>query len=152
MTPLQTDPLFELRLDIGAREHIGTTPFGDRMAAHIPSGQFEGPRLRGRVLPSSGDWPLSAPNGAIRIDARVTLETDDGALIYMSYRGVRHASLDVLARIQRGEDIDPSEYYFRTAAMFETAAAPYDWLNFIVAIGLGRRAGNGIIYDVRAVL
>lgn len=149
---LRVERLFELRLDLGAREHVGETPFGDRWSTHIASGSFEGPSLRGVVLPASGDWPLVSPSGAMRIDARLTLRTDAGALVFASYRGVRAASPEVLARLRRGESVDPSDVYFRVAMLFETAAEPLGFLNELLAVGIGRRVADRVEYDVYQLL
>ena len=82
----------------------------------------------------------------------MVLRTDDGALILMTYRGVRHASPEVNARIARGEQAAASEYYLRTAPFFETSSAKYSWLNRIVAVGVGERRPEGVVYDVFEIL
>jgi len=86
------------------------------------------------------------------LDVRVTLEADDGALIYMTYRGLRHGPDDVMARVNAGEEVDPSEYYFRTAPFFETGSEKYAWLNNIVCVAIGRRNKKGPVYRVFEVL
>jgi hypothetical protein len=80
------------------------------------------------------------------------LQTDDGALIGMTYRGVRHGPAEVMAKVNRGEPVDPSSYYFRTATLFETSAPRYEFLNRLVAVGTGRRTAEGPIYEVFEVL
>ena len=80
------------------------------------------------------------------------LRTEDGALIVMTYRGVRHASSEVNDRIARGEHVPPSEYYLRTAPFFETASTAYAWLNTIVSVGIGDRRPTSVVYDVFEVL
>ncbi len=79
------------------------------------------------------------PDGALTLDVRLVLRADDGALIALRYQALRHGPGDVLARIDRGEAIDPATYYFRSIAQFETAAPQYDWLNRIFAVGIGHR-------------
>lgn len=86
------------------------------------------------------------------LDVRLVLETQDGALIGMTYRGLRHGSAAVMERLNRGDAVDASEYYFRTAVAFETAAPQYDWLNRVIAVGTGRRPPEGPVYDVFEVL
>ena len=83
---------------------------------------------------------------------RATLQTDDGALINMTYRGVRHGPVEVIDRLNRGDAVDPSEYYFRTAPFFETSAARYAWLNKIVAVATGHRIPASPIHEVHEVL
>ena len=114
----------------------------------ILGGQFDGPRLRGRVLPFGADWMSIRPDKVIAIDCRVVLETHDGALIYMYYSGFRHGPPSVMEALGRGESVDPSEYYFRIAPTFETGSDEYSWLNRIVAVGVGRRVPAGPIYDI----
>ena len=118
----------------------------------MTGGSFEGPKLRGTVEPGGSDWILARPDGALLLDVRLSLKTDDGALIGMTYRGYRHGPPAVIERLNRGEAVDASEYYFRTVPLFETAAAKYDWLNRIVSIGLGHRPPEGPIYRVFEVL
>ena len=86
------------------------------------------------------------------LDVRLTLETDDAQLIYMTYRGLRHGPADVIARLNRGEPVDPASYYFRTTPVFETASTKYDWLNRVVSVATGRREASGPIYEVYEVL
>jgi hypothetical protein len=134
-------------------QQIGATPLGSRRVVPVSGGDFEGDRLRGKVLAHAGsDWLLERADGSFQQDARVTLETDDGALIMMSYLGVRHSPPDVAARLARGEDVPASDYYLRTAPFFETAAERYAWLNRIVAVGIGRRIPGGVTYDVFEIL
>jgi hypothetical protein len=70
----------------------------------------------------------------------------------MTYRGVRHGPPEVLDKIARGEVVDPTSYYFRISGLFETAAPKYDWINRIVAVGIGHREASGPIYSVFEVL
>jgi hypothetical protein len=86
-------------------------------------------------------------DGAVTLDVRLVLKTDDEAMIGMMYRGIRHGSPDILARIDRGEIVDPASYYFRVTSFFETAAPKYDWLNRLIAIGIGHRMAEGPIYN-----
>jgi hypothetical protein len=143
--------LFTVRFDVDAPRPLGATPFGQRRIVRITGGSFEGPRLRGTVLPEGGDWLLLRPDGVLQLDVRATLQTDDGHLIYMTYRGLRHGPPEVIERLNRGETVDPKSYYFRTSPVFETAAAPYDWLNRIVAVATGERLPAGPIYTVYEV-
>jgi hypothetical protein len=153
MRELRSQPLFNLQIQLHPFQELGLTPQGQRRIIPVSGGTFEGTRLRGIVLPhAGGDWLLVRSDGAFQQDVRLTLQTDDGALIYMSYRGVRHASAEVTARLARGERVDPSEYYLRTAPFFETAAEPYLWLNKLVAVGVGERRPDGAVYEVFEVL
>src|SRR5262245_57531444 len=115
-------------------------------------GTFEGPRLRGKVLPGGADWTLLRPDGVLELDLRITLETDDGAAIYMSSFGFRHGPPEVLAALARGEVMDPSRYYFRTTPRFETSAAQYSYLNRLFAVARGDRRPTGPIYTIEEIL
>jgi hypothetical protein len=152
MSEIATELLFRVTFLVAPPLHLGTTPLGDRRNVTVTGGQFDGPRMRGTVLPGGSDWILARPDGALQLDVRATLQTHDGALINMTYRGVRHGPPAVIERLNRGETVDPAEYYFRTAPFFETSAAKYAWLNQIVAIGTGHRLPAGPVYSVYAVL
>jgi hypothetical protein len=118
----------------------------------VAGGSFEGERLSGVVIDGGNDWQAVRADGSTTLDVRLVLKTQDDANIAMTYRGVRHGPIEVIERMERGEDVDPASYYFRTSPMFETAAASYDWLNRILAIGIGHRQLDGPVYSVFEVL
>jgi hypothetical protein len=132
---------------VGARK-IGAVPHGTRVTAPITGGHFEGPRLRGKVLPGGGDWTLLRGDGVLELDLRVTLETDDGALIHMASLGLRHGPPEVIAALARGESVDPSTYNFRTTLRFETGHPKYTFLNRLLAASTGDRRAEGPIYTI----
>jgi len=144
--------LMTLQVVVPPPQKLGAVPHGTRVIAPITGGTFEGPRLRGKVLPGGGDWLLTRPDGVVELDLRITLETDDGALIYMTSSGLRHGPPEVLAAMARGETVDPSKYYFRTAIRFETGAPQYAFLNRLIAISSGDRRASGPIYTIDEVL
>ncbi|MBW4091165.1 MAG: DUF3237 domain-containing protein [Proteobacteria bacterium] len=152
MAELRTAHLFTLSLEVAGMQPIGATPAGDRRVGLVAGGRFTGPRLSGTVLPGGADWILLRPDGATTLDVRIVLQTDDGAAIGMTYRGLRHGPAAVMDKVARGEEVDPASYYFRTSVTFETAAPQYDWLNRIVAVGTGHRPPSGPVYDVFEVL
>jgi Protein of unknown function (DUF3237) len=149
---LRTAPLFTMALQVSGMQPIGATPNGNRRIGLVAGGTFEGARLKGKVLPGGADWIIARSDGSTTLDVRLVLETDDGATIGMTYRGMRHGPPAVMDRVNRGEPVDPSEYYFRISVAFETAAAKYDWLNRIIAVGTGRRPPEGPVYDLFEVL
>ncbi|HZD26208.1 MAG TPA: DUF3237 domain-containing protein [Alphaproteobacteria bacterium] len=152
MSGIETEFLFQARLEVPRINDLGATPFGHRRIAEVSGGTFEGPKLKGRALPGGGDWLLLRNDGVLQLDVRLILETDDKALIYMTYRGARHGPDAVMQRLNAGEPVDPSEYYFRTAPFFETSSEKYAWLNGIVSVATGHRTPEGPVYDVYQVL
>jgi hypothetical protein len=150
---MNTRPLMELHVTVGPPQNIGGVPHGSRRTAPITGGTFSGPRLRGTVLPGgSGDWLLLRTDGVLEMDLRVTLETDDGAVILMRSFGLRHGPSDVIAALARGERVDPATYYFRTTPRFTTAHPNYTFLNRVVAAATGDRRPDGPIYTIHEVI
>lgn len=117
-----------------------------------PAGAMTWARLSGEVIDGGSDWQAVRADGSTTLDVRLALKTDDDAMIAMTYRGVRHGPADVITRMGRGEAVDPEKYYFRINPLFETAAATYDWLNRILAVGIGHRRPDGPVYSVFEVL
>src|SRR6201987_4400822 len=126
---VRTRPLFVVRLDVRPLQVVGATPGAYRRVGVVPSGVFEGERLSGRVLDGGADWQNVRSDGSSALDVRLVLKTFDDALVGMTYRGIRHGAPDVIARLERGETVDPGDYYFRVAPLFETSATHYAWLN-----------------------
>jgi hypothetical protein len=152
MAEIRTTHLMTLKLAVAGMQTIGATPTGNRRVGIVSGGVFQGARLRGTVLPGGADWIVMRPDGATTLDVRLVLETDDKATIGMTYRGMRHGPEAVMERLNRGDQVDASEYYFRTSVAFETAVAKYDWLNRIIAVGTGIRPPEGPTYDIFEVL
>jgi uncharacterized protein DUF3237 len=149
----KTRHLFTLTMNLPPTLELGDTPAGKRRVFTVSGGQFVGDRLRGEVLPhASSDLLLVRLDGSSQQDVRLILRTDDSALILMTYRGVRHASEEVNARIARGEQVPSSDYYLRTAPFFETSSSMYAWLNKIVSVGIGERQPDGVSYEVFEIL
>jgi hypothetical protein len=132
-------PLMTLRLDTAPTQDVGAGPHGTRVTFPIIGGSFEGERLRGKVLPGGDDWTLKRPDGVIELDLRVTLETDDAALIHMTFEGIR-------------DDGAPGAPYFRTVPRFETAAPKYSFLNRLLAVGSGEIRSDGPVHLIEEIL
>ena len=141
-------PLFKAEIALAAAQELGETPLGRRRIIGITGGRFSGERLSGRVLPGGADWQVVRADGVADLDARYTLETSDGALIFVTNRGYRHGPPEVLQRLSSGEPVDPSLYYMRTTPRFETGDARYAWLNRIVCIASGARRPSAVELDV----
>ena len=146
--------LFTLSLAVDpAIVDVGETPYGRRRIATVTGGTFEGQEIRGTVLPApAGDWLLLRRDGILMLDVRLTLRTHDEHLIYMSYRGMRHGPAWVIEALNKGERVDPGQYYMRITPTFETASEKYRFLNRIVCVGTGRRDPGGPVYDIFHIL
>jgi hypothetical protein len=125
---------------------IGGPAGAFRRVGVVPGGAFHGDRLSGKVLAGGGDWQIVRSDASTTLDVRLVLETTDKALIGMTYKGIRRGPADVIERLNKGEDVDPSTYYFRTSAVFETQSN-YAWINDIIAIGIGYRTPAGVTYS-----
>ena len=152
MAEIRTTHLLTMKLAVNGMQPIGQTPNGNRRIGLVAGGTFEGPRMKGTILPGGADWIIVRPDGSTTLDVRIVLQTDDGATIGLTYRGMRHGPADVMAKVNAGEMVDPSLYYFRTAVFCETASEKYDWLNRVIAIGTGHRPPEGPVYDIFEVL
>ncbi len=153
-TQLTTTHLLDIAIDLNPPLVFGNGPFGRRVLFGAAGGTFEGPKLRGEVLPGGGDWSLFRPDGAMSLDVRLTLRTDDDALLYMTYTGCWVTPQELWADIAdptRRHLVDPARYYFRTAILFETGAEEYAWLNDVVCVGSGHLIERGIAYQVSQV-
>ena len=149
---LRAQPLMTVRIAAAAPQKLGTVPHGVRIIVPVTGGDFDGPRLRGRILPGGGDWLLLRSDSVLELDLRITLETDDHALIYMTFQGLRHGPPDVIAALGRGEAVDPASYYFRTVPRFETSSEKYAFLNRMIAVGIGETRPDGAIHRIDELL
>nr|WP_255762986.1 DUF3237 domain-containing protein [Halomonas desiderata] len=130
---------------------IGELAIGRRRIIPISGGSFDGPKLAGEVLGGGADWQLIRPDGCAEIMARYTLRTHEGSLIEVENGGVRHAAESVMARLIRGEAVDPDQYYFRTAPRFQTADPDLAWLTRDLFVGRGIREPGRVRIQVYRV-
>lgn len=135
---------FELRATVGPPMEVGDVAHGRRRIVPITGGTFEGPGIKGKVVPGGADWQIIRPDGFSELDTRYTLETDKGQIIYVQNAGIRHAAPEVMKRLLAGETVDPSLVYFRTVPTFETASPELQWLTRAVFIGTGERYPNDV--------
>jgi hypothetical protein len=145
-------PLMTVTLAVDPAQRLGTVPHGTRSIVPVTGGGFEGPQLRGKVLPGGGDWLLLRSDDVLELDLRITLETDDHALIYMTFQGLRHGPPEVFAAIGRGEAVDPASYYFRTLPRFETSSERYAFLNRMVTVGVGETRPGTAVHRIDEIL
>ena len=152
MAEIRTAHLMTLKLAVTGSQPIGDTPSGNRRVGLVAGGTFEGAKLSGTVLPGGADWIMTRPDGVTMLDVRIVLHTNDGAAIGLTYKGLRHGPAAAMAKVNAGQWVEPSEYYFRTAVTFETASPRYAWLNSVFGIGTGSRPPEGPVYDIFEVL
>ena len=134
------------------QQMVGKGPKGTRMIAQVTGGRVEGPKLNGKILPGGGDWALIDETNTLRLDARLTIETDDGALIFVSYRGViTPMEPEIIMKAFSGT-LEPGELYYRTTPIFETGDERYAWLNTMVCVASGNIGPTEVSYDVFGVL
>ena len=145
---MKLQPLLKAEITLAAPQELGDSPLGRRRIINITGGRFSGERLSGRVLPGGADWQVIRTDGVADLDARYTLETNDGALIYVRNHGYRHGPADVIRKIGAGEAVDPSLYYMRTTPLFETGDARYAWLNRMICVGTGARRPNAVELEI----
>ena len=144
---LELEPLMNVKVTLEPIRDLGETPLGRRRIIGITGGTFSGPRLSGRILPGGADWQIIRSDGVAYLDARYTLETTDGALIYVNNKGYRHGPKEVIERMAKGEDVDPALYYMRATPWFESSAPQYAWLNRTICVASGARRAAGVELD-----
>ncbi len=145
---IELAPLMRVEVTLDPVRDLGATPRGRRRIIGINGGKFSGARLSGRILPGGADWQVIRADGVAYLDARYTLETDDGALIYVNNKGYRHGPKEVVDRLARGDAVDPGLYYMRATPWFETSAPRYDWLNRPICIATGARRAAAVELDI----
>jgi hypothetical protein len=149
---LTLQPLIRAEITLAPAQELGETPQGRRRIIGITGGRFTGERLSGRILPGGADWQVIRADGVADLDARYTLETNDGALIYVRNHGYRHGPADVLQKLAKGEAVDSALYYMRTTPLFETGDARYAWLNRMICVATGARRPAAVeleVFEVR---
>ncbi|MFZ2099884.1 MAG: DUF3237 domain-containing protein [Oricola sp.] len=142
---------FLIRAGIGEARTGGASPKGERLHIPITGGTVEGPLLKGTIAPGGSDWPLIRRDGVSEISARYTIVADDGTPIHVQNDGLRVSSAEVLARLRAGDQVDPSEYYFRSAPVFEAPEGPHGWLNDALFVASLARDGAVVTIAVYRV-
>ena len=137
-----------LRVQVGPPMEFGQVRAGRRRVIPILGGTFDGPDMRGSVLPGGADWQIVRDDGFVELDTRYTLQTDRGSLIYIQNAGIRHAAPEDTKKLLAGEPVDPSRVYFRSVPSFETSAAELQWLTRAIFIGIAERHPDVVIVHV----
>ena len=143
--------LMSISAELGELVTMGPAPLGERRVVYIMGGTFAGPRLRGEVV-GGADWQILRRDGAIELDARYALKDARGGLVQVVSQGLRHGPPEVLARLARGEEVDPASYVFRTFMRFETGAAELAFLNTTLAVATAQRKARRVELACFAVL
>ncbi len=146
---LRSDFLFDIDIEVAEPNIVGNTRNGDRAIYQVTGGRFDGPELKGRVV-NGADWALKRTDGNFDLDVRLTLETDQGAILYMFYTGILTALPDVFANLEQGGTVTDDQYYMRTTPRFEASDERLSWLNTTVFVGVGRITEMGVNYKVYA--
>ncbi|PLW81804.1 DUF3237 domain-containing protein [Kineobactrum sediminis] len=150
--PLHTRPLAILTAVLDEPHRLGATPVGERKCVPVRGGSIEGPRLSGRILSGGSDWAVTNAAGILELNVRLVIETHDGALINCEYLGMRHGPADAMAELAAGKAVDYRKIYFRIVPRFDTADPRYNWLNRMLAVGIGERLDAGPRYHIHEVL
>jgi len=144
---------FEVRAQVADPLVVGELPNGTRRIVDILGGTVEGPGISGVIRPGGADWQMiRREDGFTDVDARYTIETDSGSIIYVTNIGIRHAPPDVMRRLNAGETVDQSDIYFRAVPKFETGDPELEWLMRSIFICTGERYPNGVIIRFFRVL
>ena len=139
---------FTINVQVGPPTELGQVPRGRRRIIPILGGTFEGPNIRGKVVPGGADWQIVRADGFAELDTRYMLQTDAGQLIYIQNAGIRHAPPDITKKLLAGEPVDPSQVYFKTVPTFETSAPELQWLTRSIFIGTGERHPAEVVIRV----
>jgi len=138
-SPPQLEYVFAADVSVDAPLDVGDVGKGTRRFVPIAGGEVSGPKLSGKVLPGGGDWQTIRDDGVAELEARYTVRTDDGALIFVRNYGLRHGPAHIIAALAAGSAVDQASYYFRGATFFETSAAHYLWLTRQIVVCVGER-------------
>jgi hypothetical protein len=149
--PPQLKFLVAISAEVGDLVNMGPAPLGERRVVYITGGTFAGGRLRGEVL-GGADWQILRRDGAIELDARYALRDERGGLVQVVSQGLRHGPPEVLARLARGEEVDPTSYVFRTFMRFETGAPELAFLNTTLAVATAERKARRVELKCFSVL
>ena len=151
MNTLKLSPVFSIAADVAPAIEVGATPFGERRLIPILGGRVSGPRLTGKVLPGGTDYQSIRDEGLADIHARYVIETEAGSRVYVENTGIRRGPPDLIARLKRGEPVDPALIYFRTVPRFETGDPDLAWLMRSIFVCAGTRLPDQVLLDIYEV-
>ncbi len=140
-------PMTQVRCEVGALVTLGPAKYGERRFVPLGSGTVQGPELNGTLVEGGVDWQVNRADGVLDIAAHYVIRTDDGALVEVQSDGMRHGPAEVMARLARGEPVEPHEYFFRTVIRFTTGAPQWLHLNKVLALAVGCREARAVLLD-----
>jgi hypothetical protein len=146
-TPI-LQPMTRICCDVGPVVSLGAAPLGERRYVPLGGGTVSGPELNGTLVDGGVDWQIARADGVVEITAHYVMRLNDGALVEVLSEGLRHGPADVMARLARGEAVDPSEYFFRTLMRFTAGVPAWSYLNRVMAVASGRREAHRVVMDV----
>ena len=149
---LETRYVFTITARIGGVTTVGDTGHGVRRIIPILGGEVRGENVNGKVCAFGADFQIIRPNELIELEAKYAFETDDGATVYVEYKGIRFGPAELLQKLKRNEPVDPKLIYFRTVPRFETGHAKYRWLMESLFVASAARHADRVIIDVHQVL
>lgn len=144
----QLNQVFTAKIEVDKPIEIGNVGSGIRRVIPITGGTFEGPDLKGIILPGGADYQLIRHDGVTEVVAHYTIQTDDGIPIYVVNKGYRHGPKAIIDKLIRGEEVPDGSYYFKTSPVFETGSEKYDYLNKMIFIGEGIRKPSYVKIEV----
>lgn len=143
--------VYSAKVELGPPTQLGDTPKGYRLIVPINGGTLEGPGIKGRICPGGSDWIVIRPDGVSDLDIRVTVQTEDDALIYVTMRGYITRMMEVTQQIMQGERVPVEDYYFVMAPAYETSDERYGWLQQAIVVAQGEIVPGGVHYEAYAV-
>jgi hypothetical protein len=147
-TPPALAPMARVRCLVGPLVTLGAARYGERRYVPLVGGRVEGPELSGEIVEGGVDWQVLRGDGVLEISAHYVIRAADGGLIEVQSDGLRHGPDAVMARLARGDSVDPGEYFFRTLMRFTTGAPAWTHLNKVMALAVGQREASAVLLDV----
>lgn len=144
--------VFDLSISVGPAQELGECSGGRRRVIPLLGGTLTGPRLKGRVIPGGADWQTLRADGVTLLQARYTVQMDDGPIVGIINTGVRTAAPEIVERLTAGEVVEPHLYYFRATPVFEIGPGPYQWLTEHVFVCVGERSPEAVRLKVYQVM
>lgn len=138
----------DLEVEVAAPIEVGRTPAGLRRVIPIVGGRFNGRDFNGKVVPGGADFQVIATDSLALLEARYVIETDAGHRIYVDNQAMRGGPPELIAKLARGEEVNPELIYFRCVPRFETSAPELQWMNEKFFLGTGARYPDRVCLSI----